>query len=124
MSEQSCNTLRRYPAIIRQNADLICSFAKMQPRAARAFIAKAPAGFLKALSLISYNLINSSFPLTPRQLKQITPYERNFRALARKRLSVSDRRKILSNRGGFLGALAGLVSSFILPKLVKSVFRK
>lgn len=121
---KDCNTvLHHYPLLIRQHAEMLCTFSKMHPKAMKNFIKKAPAGFLKALSLIAYNLLNDTLQLQPHHMKRLTPYASNFRQFAQKTLSRDARRHILFKKAGFLPALAGVLASTILPNIVKSIFK-
>ena len=114
--------LDRFPEIIRKHADLLCLLSKAGPKEARRIIEGGPAGLLRALSLISYNVINHVFPISAQHLRKLTPYAKNFRRLAKKTLSTKHRRVELL-KAGFLPQILGLVGSFLAPKLLKTIFK-
>ena len=104
----SCAISKSYPVVIRRNTDLLCLLSKSTPAQARKIIQNAPADLLKALSLISYNILNGHFVLESKHINKLTPYANNVRSLARKSISGKKRRGILM-RGGFLPALLGKI---------------
>ena len=111
---------RNLPPLIRRNADSLCILAKASPGQAKKFIHNASPSFLKALSLISYNLLNKAFPMKRAQLSKLTPYADNFRNLAQKSLSTKKRRvEIL--QGGFLPVLLSFLASAVLPRIIKKI---
>ena len=118
-----CNVTDDLPPVIKRNADLLCLLSKSSPRKAKEMIAKARPNFLKALSLISYNLLNNVFTLKKETVKKMSPYAENFRALARKSLT-SKKRRVYLQKGGFLGAILGLLGSVVVPKILNKVLKK
>ena len=116
----SCSIAQKYPAVIRNNTDLICLLSRASPSKARQIIKTAPNDLLKALSLIAYNIVNGHFVLEQKHLNKLTPYAQRVRHLAKKSLSGKKRRGILMS-GGFLPALLGVIGATLAPKLIKTV---
>ena len=111
---------RSVPSLIRRNADSICILARSSPSQAKKLILNASPSFLKALSLISYNLLNNAFPMKQSRLSKLTPYADNFRNLSQKNLTAAKRRvEIL--QGGFLPVLLSFLASAVLPKIIKKI---
>ena len=110
------------PPLIERNLDKLCALSKANLKEARQMIQKADNDFLKSLSLVAYNLLNEVFVMRRPQIQRMTPYARQFRSLASK--SMPKQRRVNLLKGGFLGAIAGLLGSFILPKIIKAVTRR
>ena len=105
----SCSVAKDYPLLIRKNADLLCLLSKAKPSSARNLIKNAPNDFLKALSLIAFNILNGYFELEPQHMDKLSPYADHIRVLSKKTLSAKKRRATLL-KGGFLPAILGYYS--------------
>ena len=116
----SCSIAKDYPLLIRRNADILCLLSKASPTSARKLIKNAPNDFLKAISLIAFNILNGYFVLEQQQVDRLTPYAKHIRTLSKKSLTGKKRRATLLH-GGFLPALIGVLGAALAPKLIKSV---
>ena len=114
-------TVKNYPELIRKHLDRLCVLARARPGQARGIIDRAPASFLKALSLIAYNLTQETVKLRKSDKIQLSPYARHVIRLSKKSLSSKERRKTLLQRGGFLGTLLGILGSTVLPAIISAV---
>ena len=95
------------PVNLRRNADSICVLAKAQPRLAKQLIAGADHNLLNALSECASNILKGNLPLRPDQKRKL-----------------SKSKKALLMKGGFVGALAGVLAPLLInsvPKLIGSL---
>ena len=60
---------------------------------------------VKALSEICLNTIKGGLPLTPRELKRLSPHRNLIFFLSTKKHSLKRKRKLLRQKGGFIHAL-------------------
>ena len=82
----------------------------------------APPDFLRAISLLSWNVTQQTVPLKPSVEKDLTPYAKHIVRLSRKSLSSKERRKTLLQRGGFLPLILKLVGG-LLPTIVGAALK-
>ena len=78
---------------------------------------------LTALFEICLNIIKGNIPLTAKQLKTLKHHRQIIRQLANKKKSFKSKKKIVSQKGGAIGAVAGTVAKLVLP-LLASLLQK
>ena len=96
--------------------DLLCMLRALQlmsPRQRRAFFELASVHQLKVFEQACYNLLKNPRGLTVKQLKEARKYSRNIRILARPNYTIEQKRALLKQRGGFLGALLPLLGTIV-----------
>lgn len=74
---------------------------------------------IKSLCDMCYNIVSSNINLTPHQLRKLKRKKTVIRKLANKKISLSDKRRLIQ-RGGFLSIIApllGTLASTILGAL-------
>ena len=90
---------RKLPAIKRLRRLSACQRKK--------FFRTCSDDFLNALSECAKNVLRGNVPLTASQFKKLRPYKQVLRVLSSRRSSVGTRRKLLQQKGGFIGAILG-----------------
>ena len=96
--------------------DLFCllrALHLMSPRQRRAFFDLATVQQLRIIEQACYNLLKNPRGLTPNQLRQAKKYSRSIKILARPQFSIDQKRGLLKQRGGFLGALLPLLGTIV-----------
>ena len=111
------------PVNLRRNADSICVLSKAQPRLAKQLIAGADHNLLNALSECASNILKGNLPLIPDQKRKLSRYANSLRALRQQKKATKSKKALLM-KGGFVGALAGVLAPLLInsvPKLIGSV---
>lgn len=75
---------------------------------------------LKSLSECCYNVLHGNVPANGQQLKTLTKYKKQLRNMADRRVSLKKKRQLVTQSGGFLGPLLGVIA----PILSSLLFRK
>jgi hypothetical protein len=105
------------PANVRSD---LHAFVLMRPKQRRAFFATATREQLKSLQDACLNLLKNPVGLNQIDLAKVRKYKEQIRTISNRYEGVKRKRKILSQRGGFLQTLlpllVTLVSSFIPPQ--------
>lgn len=68
------------------------------------------------------NILKGKINLKPSQLASLRKYKRVLRYMINKSKPISKKRNLLSQKGGFLGALLGIGAS-LLPPLIEEVVK-
>ena len=59
------------------------------------------------------NILKGNVHLTPKQKRRLAQHKRTLRLLANRRTPLTSRKKALTQKGGFLGALLGPIVSTV-----------
>ena len=111
------------PVNLRRNADAICVLAKAQPRLVKQLIAGADQNLVKTFSECASNILRGNLPIRPDQKRKLSRYANSLRALNRRKTGHKSK-KVLLMKGGFAGALAGVLAPLLInavPKLIGSL---
>ena len=111
LSPPDCVLPDNPPQLLKRYAHLLCALSKSTVREARKLISIAPAGLIKAIALIAKNILHKKIELGGSL--NPTPYAKQIRKLALKRLSNKKKRLILSQSGGFLNLLLPIISAIV-----------
>ena len=98
--------------LMKNNAQLILTLAKLKPANRRAVLQAAPKELIHALSEGALNIIKGKVPLSKRQYGHLRRNQSKIRLLANPKVSVRRKQKLLTvadQRGGFLGTLAAIL---------------
>ena len=84
----------------------------------KAILEHADAELIRALCECAHNILRGNVQMTPREKTRLRKYQTKLRLIARKNLSVKQKRRHLQQTGGFLPALlAPLAASVVIPLL-------
>ncbi len=75
---------------------------------------------VSAMSECVKNILNGNISLSARKKDHLRPYTRQLRQLANRSVNLKSKRKVLQ-RGGFLGALAGILVP-VLSDIIGKIF--
>ena len=75
--------------------------------------------FMKCLCECALNVLNGNVPLKPADKKKLKKYKHQLRSLTNRKFSSQKKKKTLSQKGGFLGALLTPVLSALGGLLFK-----
>jgi len=90
-----------------------------KPQLRRAIIKNCSSELVKSISECVLNVLRNNLQLTECQKKRFQKFKVPLRALASKRVSISSKKRLLNQRGGFLVPLL----SDILPTIASLIFR-
>lgn len=112
----SCPVKRR----LKRQAPLLRALKDANPRMRRAMIRAADKDLLLTLSECSLNVLNANQRISPRCRATLQKYKTALRQLAApsSEVSYARKRRLLEQRGGFLGVLLSSVLGGLLSKLV------
>ena len=84
----------------------------------KAILEHADAELIRALCECAHNILRGNVQMTPREKTRLRKYQTKLRLIARKNVSVKQKRRHLQQTGGFLPALlAPLAASVVIPLL-------
>ena len=106
-------------AVVRRALPLLKVLADARPALKKAIIKHAPTELVTAISEIVLNLIKGVIKLTASQKKRLSRYKKDLLALAKKKIPLGKKRKILVQKGGSaaVSILVPLALSLLLSKL-------
>jgi len=106
--------------LIRSNYHALQVLKTAHPKLRKAFLANCKSELVKTLTECSLNLLRGNVKLTPCQKRKLRKHRVHLRKLADKRVSLTSKRKIIVQRGGFLLPLLGAV----LPTIASLIFKQ
>ena len=90
---------------------------KAKPAARKQLVARASGDQIKCIADCCHNILTSNIPLSPGQKKKLQRHANIIRLVARKKVSLKNKKRALQQQGGFLPALIapilGVVGSLI-----------
>ena len=109
---EACERVR-IPARVQKYAPTLRILSRASPKVKRTVIQQADNQFMNCLCECGKNVLESNVPLTPRQLRVLRPYKNHLRELVSKKVGIK-RKKIILQKGGFIGALLKPLTEFLL----------
>ena len=79
---------------------------------------------IRAVSECIKNILEGNVPVSNRHLTQMKKYKTLLRSLAKRCYPIKDKKKILKQKGGFIGALLPIAMSALggmIPKLLAGI---
>ena len=104
---------------VKQNVDALRFLAKCNPKQRKAIIQYADNGLVDSLSECALNLLKGHVRLTPKQKKRLNVHKNRLRALTDKKVARKKKKTILTQHGGFVGALLAPVLKTLVSLLLK-----
>ena len=106
-------------SVVRRALPLLKVLVDATPKLKKAIIKHGPRELVIAISEIVLNLIKGVIKLTAQQKKRLSRYKKELLALARKKVSLGKKRKILVQKGGSaaVSILLPLALSLLSSKL-------
>lgn len=97
------------------------------PRRRRLLTEWADKADMDALSEISFNTLKGNIKLSPQMHKKLKRYRGAIRTLASKKSSLSKKKSVVKQHGGFMSSLIPLALAAVtslVPELIKGLKRK
>ena len=90
---------------VRHNAPYLHVLAKGSDKQRQGVIQGANKELVHCLCECALNVLNGNIPLKPSEKKRLAKYKRHLRVLTNQKFGVQKKKKVLRQKGGFLGAL-------------------
>ena len=90
---------------LRNNSEVLHVLSKAAPKFRKQLLQQADRDLITAICECCLNVVKGRVPLTTGQKKKLAPHKKHLRQLADKRLSHTKRKRLIVQKGGFLGAL-------------------
>ena len=94
--------------------------ARSKPRVCKLMVKEADAGLFNCLCECAYNILKGNVRVNASQLKSLSRYKKELRALVNCRKKLLYKRKVLQ-KGGFIGALLKPLAGIAAPLVAKGV---
>ena len=104
---------------MKRNADALRFLAKCNAKQRKAIIQYADNGLVDSLCECALNLLKGHVRLNPKQKKKLSTHKHRLRALTNKKVARKKKKTILTQNGGFVGALLAPVLKTIVHMLLK-----
>jgi poly(A) polymerase Pap1 len=112
-------------ALLRKHYPLLKHLAKCSAQDCQHLMKGMSDDVIKLMSQICINVMNKSLTRdTSEAVRRLTPYKKQLRAAIRPKTSTTQKRKVLEQKGGFIGALLGVALPLITSLITGLVSRK
>jgi outer membrane lipopolysaccharide assembly protein LptE/RlpB len=93
---------------LQKNQPFLHLLARSSAKRRKSLLQQATKDELTALFEICLNILRGHLPLTPQLHKKLKKEQKTLRTFADKKISLKHKKKLVNQKGGFLGALAGI----------------
>jgi hypothetical protein len=104
---------------MKQNAEALRFLTKCNARQRKAVIHHADNDLIDSLCECALNMLKGHVRLNPKQKKKLSTHKHRMRKLTDKKLARKRKRNILTQNGGFIGALLTPVLTSLVNLLLK-----
>ena len=94
---------------LKDNAHALHILSKSSSKRRKAILKHAHKELITCLCECALNVLKGRVPLSPTQKKKLTRHKKHLRALADKKSSHAKRKRLLVQKGGFLGSLLAAI---------------
>lgn len=102
------------------NKHLLYVLQKAKPKFRKAILQNANTDAIKALIEIVYNTLNGNNKINEKDKKYFGKYKKEMRCLSCPKRSLTSKRKLLIQKGGFLPTLLATIFSGIIGKIIEN----
>ncbi len=108
---------------VRKHLTMLQLLAKAKPPLVKTIIRAADKDLVHCLCECALNVIKGNVPLSPAQIRKLTPYKTGLREVVKKRVALKKKKQVLQ-RGGFLGTLLGTLTPLLIEGISTAVKRR
>ena len=105
---------------LRRHSSSLRALAKAPETITRAVVRGCDDALFKCLCECAVNVLNGNVPLTTSEYSKLKVHKTGLRQLADKRVN-RDKKRIILQQGGFLGALLAPIAASVLGPVVRSI---
>ena len=91
----------------------VITLRDLSPRKQKQLMSCCNGQHIRAFQEVALNLVKGTVELTPDQLKICQKWHKPIKVLARKDYSLKDKKRLLVQKGGFLGAILPIIASVL-----------
>lgn len=102
-----------------QHLPFLCTCFKSTGKQRKDMIAHANKGQMEAISEIAFNLLKGNMMIPTQTFKRLKPHKSKLLYLTHKKPSLKKKKQVLNQKGGFLPALASLITPLAIDLLGK-----
>lgn len=103
---------------LKKHKHLLYTLKTAKPKLRNAIIQNVDDDFIKTLHEIAHNTLNKNNPINVKQKNILKRYKTPIRSLACPKRSLTQKRKLIIQNGGFLPALLGTVLSGLIGSII------
>lgn len=104
---------------LRENRHTLHVLKDCNPQLRKVLLKAASSEIIKTLCEISLNTLNGNSKISKHCKNKLKKYKRELRQLVCPKLSITAKRKILVQKGGFLPVLIGSILSGVIGQLIE-----
>ena len=104
---------------LRTNQPFLHLLARSSAKRRKSLLKQATKDELATLFEICLNILRGNIPLNSYMHKKLKKEQKTLRTLADKKISLKRKKKVVNQKGGFLGAVAGLALPLLAQILLK-----
>lgn len=101
------------------NQPFLHLLARSSAKRRKSLLKQATKEELTSLFEICLNILRGHLPLSPHMHKKLERERQTLRTLADKKISLQRKKKVINQKGGFLGTLAGIALPLLAQLLTK-----
>jgi len=98
---------------LRKTRPLLKLLVKSTPKRRKTILQAGGRDIIYSLCECCKNVLNGNVNLTPAQKKRLAKYKSPMRQLADRRVNLASKQRILSQQGGFIGPLLGVLGPIL-----------
>lgn len=106
---------------LKDNKHMLYILKDCKPKMRKALVQNADNGLITTINEIIYNTLNGNNPIDKKTKTKLKKYKKPMRCLICPKKSISAKRKLLVQKGGFLPALITSLLTGIIGKLLENV---
>lgn len=106
---------------LKTNRHILYVLKTCDPKLRKAILKYAEPETIKTINDIVYNTLTGNHKLNPQTRNTLKTYKKDMRQLCCSKKSITSKRKLLIQRGGFLPTLITSVLAGIIGKLIENV---
>lgn len=103
---------------LKSNIDLLKVLKKAKPCLRKAILHSADDEFIRSLLECILNVMNGNVPISKAYRRKLIPFKKSIRRLINRKEPLKNKRKILVQKGGFLGVLLSSLLSGLVGNLL------
>jgi hypothetical protein len=104
--------------LLRENKHTLCVLKSAEPKLRKALLKAVPPQVIETIAEIAHNILRGNVPLSEKQRKKIEPFKKVIRKIASNCVSCKKKRKLLIQKGGFLGVIISSLLASIVGELL------
>ena len=111
--------LQKGPTRVAKNKRFLDAVQQVEEKHRKKLIKNATPEQINTISEVALNILQGNIPLKEHHKKKLNKHKKSLRALASKGVSVKNRKKIINQHGGMIGAAASALGEYTYDNIKK-----